>query len=70
MLQRSRKAKLAAITAAVTKYIQTQEQNFMSAAEPAPAVSVPHVAAGLYSASGRLQTMDTRRLLSLRLARR
>jgi hypothetical protein len=70
MQQRANRAKLAAISAAVTKYIQTQEEDLMSAAELAPAISVPLAAASLYSVSGRLQMMDARRLLSLRLGRR
>jgi len=69
MQPRSDKALLAAITAAVTSYIKTQDQNLMPAAV-FPVVSPPPAAASLYSASGRLQMMESTRLLCLRLGRR
>jgi hypothetical protein len=71
MQKRSKKkAVLAAITAAVTKYIQTQDENFAPAMEMSPARLAPAGVVSLYGASGRLEMMDSRRLLSLRMGRR
>jgi L-cysteine desulfidase len=70
MEQKPKKAVLAVISAAVTTYIRTQEEA-MSAAMTAAAATVPAAAAvSLYGSYGRLQMMEMRRLLSLRLARR
>ena len=65
----NRKAALAAISAAVTSYLGTYEQAPLPARTTAAVVS-PMIAAGnFYSAHGRQQTMEMRRLLSLRLTR-
>ena len=70
MEQKPKKAVLAAISAAVTTYIRTQEEAIaaaMAVAATAPAVAA---AGSFYGAYGRQQMMEMRRLLSLRLARR
>ena len=70
MEKRPKKAVLAAISAAVTNYIKTQEEA-LAAAAMAAATAGPAAAAGsFYGAYGRQQMMEMRRLLSLRLARR
>ncbi len=58
----------AAITAAVMSYIRAQE----IAAEPLVALAAVNsfTQQSLYSASGRQQMMEMRRLLSLRMGRR
>jgi hypothetical protein len=69
MEKRPKKAVLAAISAAVTNYIKTQEEALATAM--AAAAAGPAAAAGsFYAAYGRQQMMEMRRLLSLRLARR
>lgn len=71
MEKRPKKAVLAAISAAVTNYIRTQEEALAAAAMAAAATTGPAAAAGsFYGAYGRQQMMEMRRLLSLRLARR
>jgi hypothetical protein len=69
MEQKPKKAVLAAISAAVTTYIRTQEEA-MAAAMAAAATAPAAAAVSLYGSYGRLQMMEMRRLLSLRLARR
>ncbi len=70
MEKRPKKAVLAAISAAVTNYIKTQEEA-LAAAAMAAAPAGPAAAVGsFYGAYGRQQMMEMRRLLSLRLARR
>ena len=71
MEQKPKKAVLAAISAAVTTYIRTQEEAFAAAAMAAAATAPAAATAGsFYGAYGRQQMMEMRRLLSLRLARR
>jgi hypothetical protein len=69
-----KKAVLASITAAVTNYIRTQEvrtqeSSLLPAERVAIAVSAALTAGNCYGAYGRQQTMEKRRLLSMRLMR-
>lgn len=70
MEQKPKKAVLAAISAAVTNYIRTQEEALAAAAMAAAATAPAAAAGSFYGAYGRQQMMEMRRLLSLRLARR
>jgi hypothetical protein len=70
MEKRPKKAVLAAISAAVTNYIKTQEEALATAAMAAAAAGPAAAAGSFYAAYGRQQMMEMRRLLSLRLARR
>jgi hypothetical protein len=70
MEKRPKKAVLAAISAAVTNYIKTQEEALAAAAMAAAAAGPAAAVGSFYGAYGRQQMMEMRRLLSLRLARR
>ncbi len=70
MEKRPKKAVLAAISAAVTNYIRTQEEALAAAAMAAAAAGPAAAVGSFYGAYGRQQMMEMRRLLSLRLARR
>ena len=70
MEQKPKKAVLAAISAAVTTYIRTQEEAMAAAMAVAATAPAPAAAGSFYGAYGRQQMMEMRRLLSLRLARR
>jgi hypothetical protein len=70
MEKRPKTAVLAAISAAVTNYVKTQEEALAAAAMAAAAAGPTAAAGSFYGAYGRQQMMEMRRLLSLRLARR
>ena len=67
MEQKPKKAVLAAISAAVSNYIKTQEEALQAATMVAAAA--PTATVSLYGAYGRQQMMEMRRLLSLRMLR-
>jgi L-cysteine desulfidase len=70
MEKRPKKAVLAAISAAVTTYIKTQEEALAATAVATAAAGPVATAGSFYAAYGRQQMMDMRRLLSLRMGRR
>ena len=69
MAQHPDKAVLAAITAAVTSYINTEERALMTAEDSRAVPPAPTAFGSLYGVYGRQQMMDMRRLVSLRLTR-